>query len=196
MIAVRAVYSDTEIAFHLTWDDPTASKPDPGGKTFADQVALQFPVRLLEGTERPYVLMGDGSNPVYLLRWTSDGGVGEANASGLGKLTAQTGAAAQARGTAVFAEGQYRLVVKRPRATNDPNDLEFPVGQFLSVAFMAWDGGAGETGSRMAFSSWYYLRLEEPGSKKPYIVPPLVVLVTVALEWLVVRRARRAARGG
>ena len=68
--------------------------------------------------------------------------------------------------------------------------------RFLSVAFMAWDGGAGETGPKMAFSSWYYLRLEEPGSNKPYIIPPLVVLVTAALEVLVVRGARRRTRGG
>ncbi|MBI4608454.1 MAG: c-type cytochrome [Candidatus Rokubacteria bacterium] len=196
MLTVRAVYSDTEIAFHLTWDDPTASKPDPAGKTFADEVALQFPLRFPQGDERPYVLLGDGSNPVHLLRWTSDGGVGEANASGLGKLTPQTGEAVQAGGKVVFADGQYRLVIKRPRVTQDPNDLQFPIGRFLSVAFMAWDGGAGETGSKMAFSSWYYLRLEEPGSKKPYIIPPLVVLVTAALEWLVVRRARRGVRGG
>ncbi len=196
MIAVRAVYSDTEIAFHLTWDDPTASKPDTAAKTFADQVVLQFPAKLSEGTERPYVLMGDGANPVYLLRWTGDGGVGEANASGIGKLFPRTGEAVQARGKAVFSDGQYRLVIKRPRATQDQNDLEFPVGRFLSVAFMAWDGGAGETGSKMAFSSWYYLVLEEPGSNKPYIIPPLVVLVTVALELLVVRRARRRAQGG
>jgi DMSO reductase family type II enzyme heme b subunit len=195
-IAVRAVYSEAEVAFHLTWDDPTASKPDASAKTFADQVALQFPARLAEGTERPYVLMGDGSNPVYLLRWASDTGVGEANASGIGKVAPQTDAAVQARGKAVFADGQYRLVIKRPRATKDPNDLELPVGRFLSIAFMAWDGGAGETGSKMAFSSWYYLRLEEPGSTKPYVIPPLVVLVTVALELWVVRRARRRAQGG
>lgn len=196
MIAVRAVYSDTEIAFHLTWDDPTASKPDTAAKTFADQVILQFPAKLSEGTERPYILMGDAANPVYLLRWTGAGGVGEANATGIGKLFPQTGEAVQARGKAVFSDGQYRLVIKRPRATQDPNDLEFPVGRFLSVAFMAWDGGAGETGSKMAFSSWYYLVLEEPGSNKPYIIPPLVVLATVALELLVVRRARRRAQGG
>ena len=195
MITVRAVYSETEIAFQLTWDDPTASKPDATGKTFADQVAVQFPVKLSEGTERPYVLMGDGGNPVYLLRWASDSGVGEANASGLGKLTPQTGEAVQARGKVVFSDGQYRLVIKRPRVTKDPNDLEFPLGRFISVALMAWDGGAGETGNRMAFSSWYYLRLEEPGSKKPYVIPPLVALITVALEVLVVRRARRRAQG-
>jgi DMSO reductase family type II enzyme heme b subunit len=196
MITVRAAYSEAEIAFHLTWDDPTASRPDPGAKTFADQVVLQFPARLSEGLERPYVLMGDGSSPVYLLRWASDAGVGEANAAGPGKLVSQTGEAIHAKGKALFSDGQYRLVIKRPRTTKDPNDLEFPAGRFLSVAFMAWDGGAGETGSKMAFSSWYYLHLEEAGSAKPYIIPPLVVLVTVALELAVVRRARRTARGG
>jgi DMSO reductase family type II enzyme heme b subunit len=194
-VTVRAVYSETEIAFHLTWDDPTASKPDPNAKTFADQMALQFPARAGKETERPYVLMGDGSDPVSLLRWTSDGGVGEATASGIGKIAPKTADAVKAVGKAVFADGQYRLVIKRPRATNDPNELAFPVGRFLSVAFMAWDGGVGETGSRMSFSSWYYFRLEEPASAKPYIVPPVVALLTVALELLVVRGARRGARG-
>ncbi|OGL05168.1 MAG: hypothetical protein A3I03_12000 [Candidatus Rokubacteria bacterium RIFCSPLOWO2_02_FULL_68_19] len=196
LIAVRAAYSDAEIAFHLTWDDPTASKPDPKAKTFADQVALQVPTRPGEGNERPYVLMGDGSNPVTLLRWTSDGGVGEATATGIAKITPRTGEAVKAKGKAAFADGQYRLVIKRPRGGADPNDLAFPVGRFLSVAFMAWDGGAGEGGPKMSFSSWYYLRLEEPGSNKPYIIPPLVVLVTAALEVLVVRGARRRTRRG
>ncbi|MEK6530506.1 MAG: hypothetical protein AABZ48_06395, partial [candidate division NC10 bacterium] len=149
-----------------------------------------------EGNERPYVLAGDGSNPVTLLRWTSDGGVGEATATGIAKITPRTGEAVKAKGKAAFADGQYRLVIKLPRVANDPDALQFPVGRFLSAAFMAWDGGAGEGGAKMAFSSWYYLRLEEPGSNKPYIIPPLVVLVTAALELLVVRGARRRTRGG
>ena len=98
MIGVRAVYSEAEIAFHLTWDDPTFSKRDPKGKTFADQVALQFPAELPEGTERPYVLMGDSGNPAYLLQWSGDTGVTEANAAGVGKLTPQTGDQLQANG--------------------------------------------------------------------------------------------------
>src|SRR6266849_1196469 len=194
-VTVRAVYSETEIAFHLTWDDRTASKPDAKAKTFADQIALQFPARAGKETERPYVLMGDGSDPVALLLWTSDGGVGEATASGIGKIAPKMADAVKATGKAVFADGQYRLVIKRPRATKDPNELAFPVGRFLSVAFMAWDGGAGETGSRMSFSSWYYFRLEEPASATPYIVPPVVAFLIVALELLVVRRARRGAQG-
>ena len=196
MVTVRAVYSESEIAFHVTWDDPTPSKPDPKAKTFADQVALQFATRPGEGNERPYVLAGDGSNPVTLLRWSSEGGVGEASATGIAKITPRTGEAVKAKGKAVFADGQYRLVIKRPRGGADPNDLAFPVGRFLSVAFMAWDGGAGEGGAKMSFSSWYYLRLEEPGSNKPYIIPPLVVLVTAALELLVIRGARRRTHGG
>src|SRR5712691_3635072 len=194
-VTVRAVYSATEIAFHLTWDDRTASKPDPKAKTFADQIALQFPARAAKETERPYVLMGDGSDPVALLLWTSDAGVGEATASGIGKIAPKMADAVKATGKAVFADGQYRLVIKRRRATKDPNELAFPVGRFLSVAFMAWDGGAGETGSRMSFSSWYYFRLEEPASATPYIVPPVVAFLIVALELLVVRRTRRGAQG-
>jgi len=193
-VTVRAVYSETEIAFHLTWDDPTASKPDPKAKTFADQMVLQFPARAGKETERPYVLMGDGSDPVVLLRWTSDGGVGEATASGIDKIAPRTGDAVKAIGKAVFADGQYRLVIKRPRATKDPNELAFPVGRFLSVAFMAGDGGAGETGNRMSFSSWYYFRLEEPPSVRPYIIPPVVALLTGALGLLVVRGARGRLR--
>ncbi|MFQ5524581.1 MAG: ethylbenzene dehydrogenase-related protein, partial [Acidimicrobiia bacterium] len=195
MITVRAVHSEAELAFHLTWDDPTASTPDPERKTFPDAVALQFPVESPAGLERPYVLMGDGSRPVYLLQWTSDGGVGEANASGVGKLAPQAAGAVQAKGSAVFSDGQYRLVIKRPRTTPDQSDTAFVAGQFLSVVFMAWDGGAAETGSKMSFSSWYYLRLEEPGSMRAYVIPPLAVLIAVGLELLLVRRARQTELG-
>src|SRR6266508_4761643 len=129
-------------------------------------MALQFPARAGQETERPYVLMGDGPDPVSLLRWTSDGAVGEATASGIDKIVPRMADALKAVGKAVFADGQYRLVIKRPRATKDPNELAFPVGRFLPVAFMAWDGGAGEIGSRMSFSSWYYLRLERSEERR------------------------------
>jgi DMSO reductase family type II enzyme heme b subunit len=194
MIGVRAVYSETEIAFHLTWDDPTFSKADPEGKSFSDQVALQFPARLSEGTERPYVLMGDRGNPVYLLRWRADSGVTEANVAGMGRLTLRTGDQRQAKGKVVFKDGQYRLVIKRPRATGEPHDLKFPIGRFLSVAFMAWDGGAGEQESQMAFSSWYYLLLEPPPSRTRWIYPPLAAIGVLGLELWGIRWARRRAR--
>src|SRR5437870_8336666 len=80
LVSVRAVYHDKEIAFHLTWDDPTQSVEDAAKKTYADAISLQFPPQPRPGPERPYFLMGDASDGVYLLRWQngkSDGGDGE-----------------------------------------------------------------------------------------------------------------------
>jgi len=64
LVSVRAAYNDKEVAFHLTWDDPTESKGD-GKQTFPDAIAMQFPAQLSAGTERPYFLMGDGSDGGY-----------------------------------------------------------------------------------------------------------------------------------
>src|SRR5207247_1932817 len=76
MVTVRAVYTEGEVVFHLTWDDPTASDPAQGAPK-PDMLALQFPAAGGTG-DRPYFLMGDGSNPVYLLTWRAGAGVGEA----------------------------------------------------------------------------------------------------------------------
>ncbi|MBI2460172.1 MAG: c-type cytochrome [Candidatus Rokubacteria bacterium] len=193
-VSVRAVYTSEEVAFHLAWDDPTPSKPDPAKKVFADAVAIQLPVKL-EPTERPYFLMGDGARPVYLLTWRSDGGVGEANVTGLGKLTPQRGEAVQARGQVAYADGRYRLVIKRPLETGDANDFAFPAREFFPVAFFAWDGSSGEQGSKGSISSWYYIRVEAPPSRRQFVIPPLVVLLAVVAEVLAVRWARRQGAG-
>ena len=113
LVAVRAAYNDKEVAFHLTWDDPTESKGD-GKQSFPDAISVQFPARITAGTERPYFLMGDANEAVYLLRWEQGKGVAEASASGPTKLAPIPGG--EATGKAVFADGQYRLVIKRPLA--------------------------------------------------------------------------------
>jgi DMSO reductase family type II enzyme heme b subunit len=189
MVSVRAVYNDKEIAFHLTWDDPTQSVEDAAKKTFADAVSLQFPPALPPGPERPYFLMGDGSDAVYLLRWEGGKGVVEATANGPAKISPAPGA--EATGKAVYANGQYRLVMKRPLASRDAGRLTFKPGVFTPVAFQAWDGGAGETGTKMSLTSWYYLRLEEPQSNRRVVMPPVVAILTLAAMLLVVRVANR-----
>jgi DMSO reductase family type II enzyme heme b subunit len=189
VIAVRAAYNDQEVAFHLTWDDPTESKGD-GKKTFPDAIALQFPTQITDGTERPYFLMGDGSDAVYLLRWVQGAGVQEASANGPAKVAVLQGG--EAAGKVVFANGQYRLVMKRPLAAKGEGRPTLRPAQFTPVAFQAWDGGAGETGTRMSLTSWYYLRLEEPQSNRRFVIPPVVALLTLAAMILVVRTANRA----
>jgi DMSO reductase family type II enzyme heme b subunit len=191
LVSVRAVYNDKEIAFHLTWDDPTQSTDEPAKKLFADAISLQFPPQPSSGTERPYFLMGDASDAVYLLRWENGKGVTESTANGPAKIAALPGA--EAGGKAVYANGQYRLVMKRPLVSKDATRPTFSPAAFMPVAFQAWDGGAGESGTRMSLTSWYYLRLEEPQSGRRFVIPPVVAILTLAVMLLVVRVANRRA---
>jgi DMSO reductase family type II enzyme heme b subunit len=188
LVTVRAVYNEREVAFHLTWDDPSESKGD-GKQTFPDAISLQFPPQIPTGIERPYFLMGDANEAVYLLRWEQGKGVGEATANGPAKVGALTGG--EAAGKAVFANGQYRLVMKRPLTAKGEGRPPFRPAVFMPVAFQAWDGGAGETGPKMSLTSWYYLRLEEPQSNRRFIIPPVVAILTLAAMILVVRTANR-----
>jgi DMSO reductase family type II enzyme heme b subunit len=189
MVTVRAVYTDREAVFHLTWDDPTASDPGKGAPK-PDMVAIQLPTG--QGTgDRPYFLMGDGSHPVYLLTWRAGSDVGEATAAGVGKLTPQSGEAVQAKGQVVYDVGQYRAVIRRPLKTMDSEDFAFRPGEFFPVAFWVWDGSDGDEGPKAAVSTWYYARLEPPPSKRQFLVPPVLALVAGAAELGLVRWARR-----
>jgi len=189
LVTIRGLYNDKEVAFHLTWDDPSESKGD-GKQTFPDAISLQFPPKITAGTERPYFLMGDANEAVYLLRWEQGKGVGEASANGPTKLAPVPGG--EATGKAAYANGQYRLVMKRALAAQGDARPTFQPAQFTPVAFQAWDGGSGETGPKMSLTSWYYLRLEEPQSNRRFVIPPVVAILTLAAMFLVVRAANRA----
>jgi len=191
MVVLRAAWSDTEVAFHVTWDDPTQSAADAAKKAPPDAVSLQFPQKIAEGAERPYFLMGNEADAVYLLRWEHGKGATEATANGPTKIAPLAGS--EATGKAVYANGQYRLVLKRPLASKGPDRPRFQPAVFLPVAFQAWDGGAGEAGTKMSLTSWYYLRLEEPQSNRRFVVPPVVAVLTLAAMLLVVRVANRRA---
>jgi len=189
LVSIRAVYNDKEIAFHLTWDDATPSADEPAKKLYADAISLQFSPQSTPGPERPYFLMGDGSDAVYLLRWENGKGVSEATANGPTKIVPLAGA--EATGKAVYTNGQYRVVIKRPLGSKDAASPAFSPAVFMPVAFQAWDGGAGETGTKMSLTSWYYLRLEEPRSNRRFVIPPVVAILALAVMLLVVRVANR-----
>ena len=66
----------------------------------------------------------------------------------------------------------------------------------VPVAFHVWDGSNGETGLRMALSSWYFLRLGAAVPTRAYLAVPLVALMVLVAEWWLVRWIRRrSARG-
>jgi len=193
MVSVRVVYNEQAIAFLLAWDDPSPAPSASGEQNMPDALALQFPTRLLDGHERPYFLMGDPAQPVYLIRWRSDlERIEELAASGPGKIQPPpSGGTSRATGTAIYHEGQYRLMVTRPLAPSGDVGLRFERGRFTPIAFMAWDGANGESWSRMSVSAWYYLLLEEPTTARRLVYPPLAALATVAVEVLVARGMRR-----
>jgi DMSO reductase family type II enzyme heme b subunit len=190
LLSVRAVYTQGEIVFHLTWDDPTETQGD-GKQTSPDGVSLQFPPKVAEGGERPYFLMGDADDAVYLLRWEQGKGAVEASANGPTKVVPLKGS--EAKASARFANGQYRVVIRRPLASTDAARLAFQPSLFTPIAFQAWDGGAGEGGAKMSLTSWYYLRLEAPQSNRRFVIPPVVAILTFAAMILIVRAARGRA---
>jgi mono/diheme cytochrome c family protein len=100
LVAVRALHDGTDIAFHLTWDDPFADTVHDAGaefatgdirkvgaynsyvgangvvarklETFRDAITLQFPIKPPLGTKKPHFLRGTGSEPVQLWTWMAD----------------------------------------------------------------------------------------------------------------------------
>jgi len=213
---VQAVHDGKSVAFRVTWDDRSQS-PDTAWNTFTkrllatvasddstppalapwpDQLAVQFPVKLPEGTDRPYFLMGAPSDPVYQWRWTSTPRRAVAGlARGADRF--DTLPAARAPGAqAVYDHGQWRLVFTRALATADSgNELQFAVGRAIPVAFFAWDGSSAERGIRMAVSTWYFLALDQPTPPGAFISPVIAMLVTLGLGLLVVGRAQKRQRG-
>jgi DMSO reductase family type II enzyme heme b subunit len=189
LVVVRGVYNDKEIAFHLTWDDPSQSAADAAKKLAADGVVLQFPAKLGPGNDRPYFLSGDDANAVYQLRWEG-GKAGEVAANGVAHVKALDGGELVSK--TVYDNGEYRVVIKRPLAGTGEERTTFQPSTFVPVAFQAWDGGAGETPTRMSLTSWYYLRLEPPQSNRRFVVPPVVALLTLVAMFLVVRAGSRS----
>ena len=209
---VQALHNGEELALRLTWGDPSES-PDPAWDEWQikfaealeadgtpipiepvpDAFAVQFPTEVPDGMERPYFLMGNASDPVYLWMWSSDGGVSEARARGLGQIEALAGGSLE--GAAQFDEGQWRLALRRTIAASDEARLGFQQGVAIPMAFFAWDGSSGEDGKRGAVSTWYYVFLEQPPSNIVFVTPVLAVLLTGGLGLVAVRRARSAEGG-
>jgi len=215
---VQVLHDDKSVAMRVTWDDRSQSpdtawnqhtrrvlaamaaaaddSADAAPAPWPDQIAVQFPRKVPEGTERPYFLMGAGSDPVYQWRWASSPASAVAGAArGIDRFDALPAASAPGA-QAVFDHGQWRVVFTRALATADSaNELQFAVGRAIPVAFFAWDGSNAERGGRMAVSTWYFLALDQPTSPGTYISPVIAMLITLGLGLLVVGRAQRRERG-
>ena len=166
--------------------------------TFRDAVAMQFPVKPPTGTRKPHFYRGASSDQVHLWVWNADlAEVGEratieGNARGWRQpITDQPETAQQITGGAVWDQGRWRVVMRRPLRTEDKNDVQFEPGVFIPMALNAWDGSNGEHGLIMSLSSWYYVFLEGPTPLRIYVNAALAFLIVGALGLWLARRERR-----
>jgi DMSO reductase family type II enzyme heme b subunit len=229
MVTVKAIYDDNDIAFLLVWDDPfkdasydADQELDLGEiqkvgnfnsyvaandmvtrqlETFRDAIALQFPVKLREGTKKPHFMRGDSSQPVHLWVWKADldaegaRAVEEAGARGWKqppKVQAQD--QQQIDSNAVWDQGRWSVVMKRPRITEDKKDVQFVAGKFIPMSMNAWDGSNGEHGLIMSLSSWYYVLIETQTPISVYVYAVLAVLAAGALGYWLMRKAEQESR--
>jgi hypothetical protein len=96
-----------------------------------------------------------------------------------------------------FADGEWRVLFRRPLATPDSAaDLQIPLAQAVPIAFQAWDGDHGEAGNQGSISTWYFIQLQEKTPVTVYVTPALAMLLTAGLGFLVVVRAQKREREG
>ena len=213
---VQAAHDGESVAVRVTWSDPNSS-PDPlwadwkslvislmqpkegdpqdEGPT-PDQLVVQFPMEMPEGMERPFFLKGDNRRPVYLWQWQSDRvDALEGEARGVGTEAFQS-EGQNLTVDASHADGQWQVMFTRPLVTGNEGDLDFVTGEAIPMALFAWDGDNGESGTRGAVSSWYFMFLEDATPATVYVAPALAMMLTAAFGFLVVARAQKREREG
>jgi DMSO reductase family type II enzyme heme b subunit len=208
-VSVRVLYNEAEIAFLLEVDDRTDSRPgekvstkiqDENLKLHSDAFAIQFPKQGAFATDpvvvKPLYRHGDKSHPTSIWYWNA-GSVEPAVAARSAILDANGPDAklvmrqqSDLNTKASWSQGQWKIVMKRPRKSNEQTDLAFIEGQYIPVSFANWDGSNGEVGSRHTLTSWYWLLLPPQVDAVRVYGLPLGAALLMFIGLLLVRRSR------
>lgn len=207
-ITVRSLFNKTDIAFLLEWDDRTGAQVD----TFRDAIALQFPVKVKEGSAKPHFAMGAMGGAVNIWYWKSEfkpelqtvgfqnleeiiGGTSftEMNAKGFKAPPSVQPIESQiVKGNSIWNKGKWKVVMTRPLVTDDKKDIQFQTNTNIPIAFASWDGGNNDLGGRHNVAPWYYLILLTPQSNAIYLYIALAIIMAVGGEmWFVARLKRK-----
>ncbi|VAX18992.1 hypothetical protein MNBD_NITROSPINAE01-1966 [hydrothermal vent metagenome] len=106
----------------------------------------------------------------------------ELNAKGIkDPFTTQEESSQALSSQAIFNDGVWSLVIKRPRLTSDSNDTQFINGSYIPFAINAWDGWNHNIGTKKSISKWSYIYLDRPKTSKPAMMGVFAFLVSFAL---------------
>jgi hypothetical protein len=188
-LAVRAVHNGTDIAFLLEWQDNTKNdRLTPG--TFRDGVAIGLPL----GDAPAFFCMGQLDHYINIWHWKADwqsdidrraAKAGERKESGEvrrfeviprrassvedlvgGGFSTLTSKQSQGRvqGKASWKDGVWRVVIRRPLASTDPeNEARLEPGRLQAVAFAVWNGENKERNGQKAVAPWFQLSIDAVG---------------------------------
>ncbi len=180
---------------------PRLHSPEPPKETLRDAAALQFPVKIPDGPVKPHFFLGDSGRPVNLWVWKADWQedpshatpVEELNAAGYKNVpSVQPPKSQTVQGRGVYEDGQWKVVMKRSLATEDPaNDIQFEGGRLIPIAVHVWDGANGEKGLRRSISSWGYVLLATKTPPSVYAYTLGGVILAIGLEFWLIRRVRQ-----
>lgn len=85
-------------------------------------------------------------------------------AGSFGSLTSQPADMQNVQGYGEYADGKWRVVLKRDLVSPEGDDAHFTTGQVYSLAFAAWDGANEERNGQKSTSQWVSLQLGSAGA--------------------------------
>jgi DMSO reductase family type II enzyme heme b subunit len=151
-VGFQAVYHEAEIAFRVTWDDPTKDAANP-----PDRLALVLKPAASQGDvvtlqAWPY----QGAPVLDFCHWAAEtGSAGE----WLGNGFEPDMVAVPLPSAAAYDDGRWQLVIQRAFQPAAPAGVAaIKTDGFTSIAFVVWDGGNPEA---RAVSPWVEIAIRE-----------------------------------
>jgi hypothetical protein len=185
-LGVRSVHNGTDIAFLLEWQDNTKNdRLTPG--TFRDGAAIGLPL----GEAPAFFCMGQLDHYINIWHWKADwqsdidrrtarsterraegevrrfeviprraSSVEDLIGGGFSTLTSKQ-SQGRIQGKAVWKDGTWRVVMRRPLASTDPeNEAKLEPGRLQAIAFAVWNGENKERNGQKAVAPWFQLLID------------------------------------
>ena len=177
---------------------PPEMRPGP----YRDAVAVQMGIKIPDSTELPHFVAGSLDKPVNLWQWKADWNEDTTKATPVEMLISkghkkpvEATKIQNVLGKAVFADGQWKAVLKRPLVSEDPSTItNIESGKAIPVSFHAWDGMNGEVGFQRSISSWYFLVIPKAVPKEAYAYSFGAMLFVIGLEVFFIRKVKKETK--